>query len=156
MKAFPLALCLALAPIAALGDAKSDQLKAYKVLGLKIPHPPALCMLITKSEVARSLGGPVQNGISAGSVSGCAYRSVSDANVGIVVTRGARDDWYPPTTSKHYVVVRGIGEKAYTDYTDGLGFEAAALTSKGITDIQMSGKGNAATAIGLLRIAMNR
>jgi hypothetical protein len=156
MKIFSLVACLALIPVAANADAKSDQLKAFKKMGIGIPHPPALCNLITKSEAARFLGEPVRDGESAGPISGCAYRSIVDANAGVLVTRGERSDWYPPTNSKHYAPVQGIGEHAYTDYTDGLGYEATALNSKGVTSIQMSGKGNASRAIGMLRIAMNR
>lgn len=156
MKLFTLVACLALVPVAANADAKSDQLKAYKKMGITIPHPPALCNLITKSEAARFLGTPVRDGESAGPLSGCAYRTLADANAGLLVTRGERGDWYPPKNSKRYANVQGIGERAYTDYTDGLGYEATALNAKGVTSIQMSGKGNASTAIGLLRIAMNR
>jgi hypothetical protein len=156
MKLFSFALCLALVPVAAHADAMSDQQKAYKMMGIHIPHPPAMCGLISKGEAARFLGTPVRDGESAGPLSGCAYHSVTDPNVGLLVTRDKRDSWYPPTNDKGYAAIHGVGERAYTMFNAGLGYEATALNAKGVTSIQLAGKGSASTAIGLLRIAMNR
>lgn len=149
-------LALFALPSIACADAISDQKKAYEKLGIKLPHPPAMCSLLTKGEVARYLGKAVSDGESAGSVSGCAYRAADRSNDGVLVTRQARDAWYPPTKTSQYQSVSGVGEKAYTAFEPGLGFEAGVLASTGVTNVQFSGKGSAADALALARIAMKR
>jgi hypothetical protein len=47
-------------PLAASADAISDQKKAYEKLGIKVPHPPAMCNLLSGSEAARAIGKPVK------------------------------------------------------------------------------------------------
>jgi len=143
-------------PVRARADAVADQKKAYKALGIKVPNEPALCHLLSIAEVEKYLGKPVQPGTSAGPVSGCAWRAADGSNDGLLVTRGARGDWYPATSSAQYTNVDGIGEKAYTAYETGVGYEASALGANGVTTVQFSGKASAATAVAVLRIVVKR
>jgi hypothetical protein len=153
--ALGLLLCAAAAmhPVRSEADAMADQKKAYKALGATVPKEPALCNLLTLAEVEKYLGKRVQAGTSAGPVSGCAWRAADGSNDGLLVTRGARGDWYPPSGSKK---VEGIGEKAYTAYEAGIGYEAVALAANGVTNVQFSGKASAADALAVLRIAVKR
>jgi hypothetical protein len=139
-------------------DAVSDQKKAYNALGIDVSkNKPALCNLLTKAEVERFLGEPVREGTTAGPVvSGCAWHAANGSNDGLLVTRSARTAWYPPTYSKSYRKVAGIGDAAYTNFEDGLGYEAVARSAKGVTGVQFSGKGSAAAALGVLRIVVTR
>jgi hypothetical protein len=143
-------------PVRAQADAMADQKKAYKALGVKVPNEPALCRLLSIAEVEKYLGKRVQPGESAGPVSGCAWRAADGSNDGLLVTRGARGDWYPATSSAQYTKVDGVGEKAYTAYETGLGYEAGALAANGVTTVQFSGKGSAATALAVLRVVVKR
>lgn len=138
-------------------DAVSDQKKAYKALGIDVSkNKPALCHLLSKGEVEKFLGEPVRDGTSAGPVvSGCAWHAANGSNDGLLVTRQSRNSWYPPTRSKYYKKISGLGEQAYTDYTP-IGYEATALSAKGVTSVQFSGKGSARAALDALRIVMKR
>ena len=143
-------------PAAVGADPVADQKKVYKALGLKIPHPPAMCNLLTKSEVSSAIGKPVGNGESAGAAAGCAYRATDGSNDGVLVIRQARSDWYESTHADQYHPVNGVGEKAYTAYEAGLGYEANVLSANGVTNVQISGKASAETALALAKIAMKR
>jgi hypothetical protein len=151
-------VAVAAGTVAVKADAVSDQKKAYKALGVNLDkHKPALCNLLSKAEVERFLGKPVHDGTSAGPVvTGCAWHATDGSNDGILVTRSARTNWYPPTTSKYYKKVSGIGDQAYTDFTPGLGYEAQARSAKGVTGVQISGKPGAQVAVDALRIAVKR
>jgi hypothetical protein len=151
-----LVVAAAVHPVRTQADALADQKKAYKALGINIPKQPALCHLLSIAEVEKYLGKRVQPGTSAGPVSGCAWRAADGSNDGLLVTRGARGDWYPATSSAQYAKVDGIGEKAYTAYETGLGYEASALAANGVTTVQFSGKGDAAAAVAVLRIVVKR
>ena len=140
----------------ASADAMADQKKVYQILGKKIPQPAAMCHLLTKSEAAHYLGKPVGDGESAGVDSGCAYNAMDGSNDGVLVTRQSRGAWFPQSNSPQYHTISGVGEKAFTDLEEGVGYEAEALTSKGVTNVQISGKAPAANALALLRLAMNR
>jgi hypothetical protein len=143
-------------PVRVQADAMADQKKAYAALGSKIASGPALCHLLSRAEVEKYLGKRVQPGTSAGPVSGCAWRAADGSNDGLLVTRGARGDWYPATSSAQYAKVDGVGEKAYTAYETGVGYEASALAANGVTTVQFSGKASAATAVAVLRIVVKR
>ena len=141
---------------AAHADAMSDQKKAYDALGIHIPHPPALCRLMSKAEVARFVGGPVKDGVSAGPVAGCAWYLADGSSDGLLVMRGPRGDMYPPTREPSYKKVGGVGERAYTVHT-ATGYEADAMTAKGITTVIMRAKGASTDkALAALRVVMNR
>ena len=137
-------------------DPVADQKKAYKAIGIKIPHPAAMCNLLTKSEVSKAIGKPVGDGESAGAAAGCAYRASDGSNDGVLVIRQARSGWYESTSANQYHAVTGVGEKAYTAYEPGLGYEANVLAANGVTNVQISGKGSADAALALARIAMKR
>lgn len=142
--------------VAVKADAISDQKKAYNALGIHVGKKPSLCNLLSKAEVEKILGKPVREGTSAGSVSGCAWKAADGSNDGLLVTRERRDGWYPPTRSKSYKKVSGVGEQAYTNFEQGIGYEAMALSAKGVTGVQFSGKGSASAALDVLRIVLKR
>jgi|GEM_PF-5728220 hypothetical protein len=148
---------LALTPVTAKAGPVSDQKKAYKAIGIDVgKNKPALCRLLSKSEVERVVGKPVRDGTSAGPViAGCAWHAADGSNDGLLVTRQSRDGWYPPATSKFYKKVSGIGEQAYSNYSE-VGYEAAALSAKGVTGVLISGKGTIKAAIDTLRIVLKR
>jgi hypothetical protein len=152
-----LAIAVIAATALARADAVSDQKKAYKALGTDLSkNRPALCKLLSKSEVERFLGEPVHDGSSAGPVvSGCVWHAVSNASTGILVTRSQGGGWYPPTASRNYKNVRGIGQQAFTN-SDEVGYEASARDAKGVTYVLFSGKGNTRAALDALRIVMKR
>jgi len=153
-----LVIAMVAGAVAVKADAISDQKKAYKNLGIDVgKNQPALCHLLSKVEVERFIGKPVRDGTSAGpAVTGCAWHAADGSNDGVLVTRVPRDSWYPPTTSKSYKKVSGIGEQAYTNYMPGVGYEANALSAKGVTTVLLSGKGSAGTAVDALRIVIKR
>ena len=149
-----LASVIALSAVAG-ADAVSDQKKVYKTLGIDLSkNKPALCHLLSKAEVERYLGEPVHDGTPTAVVSGCAWHAVGDASKGILVTRRS-GGWYPPTNSPNYKNVTGVGRQAFTN-RDEVGYEASARDAKGVTNVLMSGKGSAAAALSLLRLAMKR
>ena len=147
---------LILVPVIARADAVSDQKKAYEKMGIKIPHPPAMCNLVTASEASRAIGKAVKAGESAGPLSGCAYKAADGSNDGILVTRGDRSDWYPPTTAAGYRTISGLGEKAYVANEMSIGYEAAVMTAKGLTSVLVAGSKSPDAALALVRIAMSR
>ena len=137
-------------------DPVANQKKADKPLGGNVHQPTAMCDLLTKSEVTRAIGKPVGDGESAGSVTGCAYRATDGSNDGVLIIRQARSDWYASTSANQYHAVGGVGEKAYTAYEPGIGYEANVLAPSGVTNVQISGKASAEAALALARIAMKR
>jgi hypothetical protein len=143
--------------IAVDADAVSDQKKAYKALGIDVgKNKTALCRLLSNDEVQKFVGKPVKDGTSAGPViAGCAWHAADGSSDGMLVTRQARDGWYPPTTSKYYKKLGRIGEQAYSNYTEA-GYEANALSAKGVTGVLISGKGKGGAAIDALRIVIKR
>lgn len=159
LRGIALLALVTLAPVLVRADAMSDQKKAFQAMGIGIPKGIKMCNLLTTSEAAKALGKAVRAGVDAGPVSGCAFHAADGSNDGVLVIRNARSDWYPPTHdnySKDFRMVGGVGEKAYTVLQPGVGYEAAILNAKGITQVQMSGSGSASTALSLARIAMNR
>ncbi len=155
-RALALLALLTLAPAVANADAMSDQKKAFDKMGIKVPHPPAMCDLLTAGEVTRSIGKPVKPGESAGSISGCAYKAADGSNDGVLVSRGSRDAWYPPAKEPTYRTVGGLGEKAYVANEMSIGYEAVVLSAKGITQVLVAGSKSPDKALALVRIAMNR
>jgi hypothetical protein len=144
------------ASAAAGADAVSDQKKAYKTLGLDPgKNKPGFCKLLSKAEVERFLGEPVHDGTSPPVVTGCVWHTVSDASKGLLVTRSTGGGWYPPTASKSYKNVTGIGRQAFSNVNE-LGYEASARDAKAVTYVLLSGKGNVATALSVLRLVMKR
>lgn len=160
MRGIALLALVALTPAIARADAVSDQKKALKAMGMGIPKGVKMCQLLTPGEAGKFLGKPVRPGVDAGAADGCAFHAADGSNDGVLVMRGARGDWYPPSKpssyTKEFRMVNGVGEKAYTVLNLGVGYEAAVLSAKGITQVQMSGKAPADAALALVRMAMNR
>jgi hypothetical protein len=154
-----LALTILAGTVSARADAVSDQKKAFDALGISVgKKQPDMCYLASKGEVERYFGKPVHDGTSAGPVvAGCAWYAADGTNSGILVTRDARSAWHPETDWPQYKPVGGVGEKAYTAYQPGLGYEAGSLGAKGFTTVLFSGKtASAAAALAMLRVVMNR
>ena len=116
---------------------------------------PGLCKLLSKAEVERFVGEPVQDGTSPAGLTGCAWHTVSNAGNGLLITRSAQGGWYPPTFSKSYKKVSGIGQQAFTNVNE-LGYEASARDAKGTTYVLFSGKGSTAAALSVLRLIIKR
>jgi hypothetical protein len=143
---------------AAGADAVSDQQKAYKALRIdpsKAKPGPGLCKLLSKAEVERFLGEPVHDGTSPAVLTGCAWHTVSNVGHGLLITRSANGGWYPPTFSKSYKNVTGVGRQAFTNVNE-LGYEASARDAKGTTYVLFSGTGSTAAALSALRLVMKR
>jgi hypothetical protein len=142
------------ASAAANADAMSDQKKAYNAIGIKVHGTPPLCKLMSKAEVERFLGGPVKDGVS-GPMGGCAWYLVKSPSDGMFVMRNPRAPLDHPSDPS-YRKVTGVGEQAYTVHA-AYGYEADALNAKGVTSVIMhTDTANAAKALAVLRVAMNR
>jgi hypothetical protein len=141
-------------------DAISDQKKVYKALGAEIQPETEKCTIFTKSDAERVLGGPVVHLETDMVKSACAYGRANDHTVGLTVDRGPRSNWTIPKTNSSYYNqvhhVKGVGQDAYTLYNNGLGYEADVLTPKGVITVNLSGVGNASTALSVARMVMNR
>lgn len=145
-------------------DAISDQKKAYKALGVKIQPQTEKCTIFTKSDAERVFGAPVVHVETEMDKTDCAYGLAKNPSAGVNVSRGPRSDWYPPRSGTTGVSqihhVTGVGENAYTYYANaGAGglYTADVLTSKGVTSVVLAeGAGNAATALTIARMVMNR
>ncbi len=122
------------------------------------------CTIFTKSDAERVFRAPVVHVESEMSKTDCAWGLAKDPSVGVLVSRGSRSDWYPPhagTTGVSQIHhVTGVGENAYTYYANaGAGglYSADVLTSKGVTSVALAERaGNAATALAIARMVMNR
>lgn len=122
------------------------------------------CTIFTKSDAERVFRAPVVHVESEMSKTDCAWGLAKNPSVGVLVSRESRSDWYPPragTTGVSQIHhVTGVGENAYTYYANaGAGglYSADVLTSKGVTSVALAeGAGNAATALAIARLAMNR
>ena len=144
-------------------DAISDQKKAYKALGVKIPQGDK-CTIFTKSDAERVFRAPVVHVETEMAKTDCAYGLAKNPSAGVNVSRGPRSDWYPPDpkvavySQIHHVT--GVGENAYTYYANaGAGgiYSAQVLNSKGVTSVTLAERaGNAATALEIARMVMNR
>ena len=145
-------------------DAMSDQKKAFKAAGIKLAPNSKTCTIFTKSDAERVFRQPVVHVETEYDKTDCAYGLAKDPSVGVNVSRGSRDDWYPPkpgTTAVSQIRhVSGVGENAYTYYANaGAGgiYNADVLTSKGVTSVTLAeGAGNADTALAIARMVMNR
>jgi hypothetical protein len=142
----------------AKADAISDQKKAFEQHGIKIEFEK--CTIFTKSDAERVLGGPVVHTETEADKTACAYNRASDSTVGLNVSREPRSSWTIPKTDSSYYDqvqhVEGVGEDAYTLHNKGLGYEADVLTPKGVISVVMANCGNAATALSVARMVMNR
>jgi hypothetical protein len=126
------------------------------------PSTSAKCAIFTKSDAERVLRAPVVR-VESPSPSDCAWGLARDPSIGVSVSRET-PPLYPPHPGSagvsHIRHVTGLGKDAYTYYANaGAGgvYSADVLTSKGITSVALSEKaGNAATALAIARIAMNR
>lgn len=145
-------------------DAISDQKKAYKALGVKIQPGTEKCTIFTKSDAEHVFGTPVVHVETEMNKTDCAWGLAKNPSAGVVVSRGSRSDWYPPRSGTTGVSrihhVTDVGENAYTYYANaGAGglYTADVLTSKGVTSVTLAeGAGNAAKALEIARMVMNR
>ncbi len=145
-------------------DAMSDQKKVYKALGGKTEIGPGKCTIFTKSDAERFFKAPVVHVETEMDKTDCAWGLAKNPSAGVLVSRASRSAWYPPrpgdtaTSQIHHVT--GVGENAYTSYMNaGAGgiYSAGVLTSKGVTSVALNEKaGNAATALAIARMVMNR
>jgi hypothetical protein len=152
---FLVALIL-LSPVAghaglANADAISDQKTTNK------------CTFFTKADAERALHGPVVYVPAEIDPTNCAWALEKDPSIGVTVSRET-PPLYPPMAKTpgvnqiHHVT--GVGKDAYTYYANaGAGgvYTADVLTSKGVTSVTLPEKaGNAATALAIARMMMNR
>ncbi len=142
----------------AKADAISDQKKAFEQHGIKIKFEK--CTIFTKSDAERVLGGPAVHTETEADKTACAYNRATDSTVGLNVSREPRSSWKIPIENNSYVDqvqhVKGVGQDAYTLHNKGLGYEADVLTPKGVIVVVMANCGNAATALSVARMVMNR
>lgn len=145
-------------------DAIADQKKAFKAAGYNLQPKTEKCTIFTKSDAERVFRAPVVHVETEMDKTDCAWGLAKNSSVGVLVSRGSRSDWYPPRSGTTGVSqihhVTGVGENAYTYYASaGAGglYTADVLTSKGVTSVTLAeGAGNAATALTIARMVMNR
>jgi hypothetical protein len=121
------------------------------------------CTIFPKSDAEKFFKAPVVY-VESPNKTDCSWGLASNSSVGVIVSREPRSDWYPPkpgstsTSQVHHVT--GVGENAYTYYANaGYGgvYTAEVLNAKGVTSVSLAEKaGNAADALKIARIAMNR
>ncbi len=143
-------------------DAISDQKQVFAKLGMKFEKTNK-CTFFTKADAERALHGPVVYLPSEVDPSNCAWALAKDSAVGVTVSRET-PPLYAPKPGTAYVTqirhVTGVGKDAYTYYANaGAGgvYTADVLTDKGVTSVVLPEKaGNAATALTIARMVMNR
>jgi hypothetical protein len=150
--------------VQANADAGFDQESVYKALRVNISGVAGKkCTIFTNTDAEQTLHGPVVR-ITAGTGKWtCAYELAKRETAGIRVWREPRSDWQPPRLSSNTSQishVKGVGQDAYTYFfyvTEGGGWAADVLTSKGVTRVVMrEAGGNSVTALRVAQMIMNR
>jgi hypothetical protein len=152
--------CLAIVTLIAMNacvgvasaDAMTDYLNQLKKGAAN--KDPKLCRFLTKDEVARYLGEPVQSGTPGGS--GCIWFAVKGSDQVTVTRVAGRDTVTTPKNLRQYQAVSGVGERAFTAYNPRLGYWAQAYSGGNTTNVYVEGGGKAAAALALLKIAIQR
>lgn len=119
-----------------------------------VKKDPKLCRFLTKDEVARNLGEPVQAGSPGGS--GCIWSALKGSDQVTVTRAPGRDTVTTPRNLSQYKAVSGVGERAFTAYNPMLGYWAQGFNGRDTTNVYVLGRGKAAAALALLKLAMQR